>query len=172
MKYKIFLSIICCLSFYHSFSYSDSTIRSKDFSNLVGCWEGSLTYLDYTSNKPFTMPANIIVKDFKNKKKITYSLMYPKEPGANSLDTIFISTNGRVLNNEVIQTKNSFNKDSIEIVTERSGIDGNDNKPAVIRHTYILGKRSYSIKKEVQFVGQSQWILRNEYKFVRMKSCN
>lgn len=168
---RILLSIICCLSFCNSFSYSDSTITSKDLKNLTGCWKGSLTYLDYGTNKPFSMPANIIVKDFKNSNMIICSLIYPKEPAANSLDTIFISKDGRSINDEAIKTKRKFNRDSIEIVTEQSSIDGNDNKAAIIRHTYILGRSSYSIKKEVQFVGQTQWILRNEYKFMRAKNC-
>jgi hypothetical protein len=173
MKRRIILVTICCLSFCYSFSYSDSKIRSKDLKNLIGCWEGSLTYLDYSTNKPFSMPANIIVKDFKRSNTIICSLIYPKEPNANSADTIFISKDGRSLNNAAVKTKRSLGEDSLEIVTEIAGIDGNDHKDATIRHTYILGKNNYSTKKEVQFVGQTQWIVRNEYKFNRMKQpCN
>lgn len=171
MKYRILFSLIYCLSFYPSYSNSDSTIKPKDFKNLVGCWKGSLTYLDYTSNKPFSMPANIIVKDFKTNNNIICSFIYPEEPGANAPDTIFITKNGRYLNNEEIKTKKKFKRDSLEILTETEGIDGNDNKAAKIRHTYTLGRNTYSIKKEVQFIGQSQWIIRNEYKFIRIKPC-
>jgi hypothetical protein len=172
MKLRILVSMIYCLSFYHSFSYSDSTITSKEFKNLIGCWKGSLTYLDYTTNKPFSMPANIIVKDFTRSNIIVCSLIYPKEPSANSLDTISISKDGRLLNNEAIKTKRKLNEESFEIVTEITGIDGNDNKAAIIRHTYILGKNTYSVKKDVQFIGQTQWIVRNEYKFIRTKPCS
>ena len=171
MKLRIFLSIVYCLSFFNSFSFSDSTITSKDFKNLTGCWQGSLTYLDYSTNKPFSMPANIIVKDFKKNNIIVCSFIYPNEPKANALDTIFISKDGRLLNNEPIKTKRSFGNDSLEIVTEINGMDGNDNKAAIIHHTYIIGSSTYSIKKEVQFIGQTKWILRNEYKFIRVKPC-
>ena len=172
MKCRILLSMSFCLGFHYCFSFSDSTITSKDFKNLIGCWSGSLTYLDYSTNKPFSMPANINVKDFKKTNLIVCSLIYPKEPSANALDTIFISKDGRRLNNEPLKNKRKLDKDNLEIVTEINGIDGNDNKAAVIRHTYILGSSIYSIKKEVQFVGQTQWILRNEYKFIRVKPCN
>lgn len=118
------------------------------------------------------MPANLNVKDFKSSNLIVCSLIYPKEPGANSLDTIFISKDGRLLNKEPVKTKRKLDKDNLEIVTEINSIDGNDNKPAIIRHTYTLGSSTYSIKKEVQFAGQTQWILRNEYKFIRVKPCN
>ena len=169
MKRSILFSIICCLGFYNAYSYSDSTITPADFKTLIGYWEGSLTYLDYTSNKPFSMPANILVKDFKNSNLIICSLIYPKEPNANSLDTMFISEDGRLLNNDFVKIKSRYNNDSIKVVTEITGTDGNDNKGAIIRHTYILGKHSYSIKKEVQFVGQNQWILRNEYNLLRVR---
>jgi hypothetical protein len=171
MKFRILLSAIYCFSAYCSFAFSDSTVTSKEFKNLIGCWKGSLTYLDYSTNKLFSMPANIIVKDFKSSNLIICSLIYPEEPRANALDTIFISKDGRLLNNEAIKIKRSLNKDSFTIVTEISGIDGNDNKAAILRHTYILGKNSYSVKKEVQFTGQTQWIVRNEYKFIRTKPC-
>jgi hypothetical protein len=172
MKVKIFLSIVYCLSCFHSFSFSDSTVTSKDLKSLTGCWQGSLTYLDYGTGKPFSMPANIMVKDFKKSNMIICSFMYPEEPKANSMDTIFISKDGRSLNNEPIKTMRRLGKDSIEIVTAFTGIDGNDNKAAVIHHTYLLGKNTYSIKKEVQFAGQSQWIMRNQYRFIRVKPCN
>jgi hypothetical protein len=171
MKLRTLLCIIFCLSNYYSFSFSDSTIILKDLKSLIGCWKGSLTYLDYTTNKPFSMPADIIVNDFKKGNIIICSLIYPKEPSANSLDTISISKNGRLLNNESIKAKRKINKDSLEIITEITNIDGNDNKAAIIRHTYILGKNTYSVKKEVQFIGQTQWILRNESKFIRTNPC-
>lgn len=172
MKYSILACSIFCLCSYNSFSYSDSTVSPKDFKSLVGCWQGSLTYLDYSSNKPFSMPANIVVKEFKKGEPIVCAITYPKEPGANALDTIFISSNGRILNGETILTKRNLNKDSLEIITEVNGIDGNDDKAAITRHTYLIGKDTYSVKKEVKFVGEQAWVLRNEYKFVRTNPCN
>ena len=166
---------IFCLVFF-SFSqpckaYSDSTVHLKDFNNLIGCWQGNLTYLDYTSGKPFSMPANITVTNFKKTGHIVYSTSYPKEPNANSVDTLFISENGKRLNNEPVISKTNFNKDSLQVITEENAVDGNDHKPALIRHTYTLSRNSYSVKKEVLFMGEKQWILRNEYTFKRAKPC-
>jgi hypothetical protein len=171
MKYRILLSLFCSLGCYSAFSFSDSTITPKDFKNLIGCWQGSLTYLDYTTGKPFSMPANIMVKDFKDANNIIYSMTYPEEPKANSVDTLFISKDGRLLNNEPIKSNRLINKDSTEVVTEITGVDGNDHRAAIIRHTYMLGKDTYSVKKEVQFGGESRWIVRHEYRFSRTKPC-
>ena len=118
------------------------------------------------------MPADLVVKDFGNSNAIVYALIYPNEPKANSTDTLFISEQGRKLNNERITWKKKYKGDSLKIITAIPGIDGNDNKQAIIRHTYLLSSNTYSIKKEVQFTGQTQWILRNEYKFTRKTPCN
>ena len=40
----------------------------KDLENAVGIWEGKLTYLDYTSGKPFSMLANITIGLTQDKK--------------------------------------------------------------------------------------------------------
>jgi len=144
---------------------NDPAISAKDLKNLKGCWQGTITYLDYSSNKPFSMPANMEVKDFRETNTIIYSMIYPKEPKANATDTIFISGDGTKVNGEMIISKKIFRKDSLLIITESKGIDGNDNKPATFRHSYLLGKHTYSTKKEVQFTGEAPWILRNEYRF-------
>lgn len=169
---RILLIAVCCLSVHPSFSLSDSTIVPKDLKSLVGCWKGSLTYLDYTSNKPFSMPANMVVKDFTNSGIIVYALAYPEEPSANSTDTLFISADGKSVNNEPVTGKTKTANHGLEIITEINSVDGNDHKPCIIRHTYTLGKNTYSIKKEVLFTGQEKWILRNIYSFTRAAGCN
>lgn len=171
MKAIVIFSLVF-FSFSHPCkAYSDSTVSLNDFTNLIGCWQGSLTYLDYTSGKPFSMPANITVADFKKTGRIIYATSYPKEPNANSVDTILISENGKRLNNEPVISKTKLNKDSLQVITEETAVDGNDHKPALIRHTYTLSRNTYSVKKEVLFTGEKQWILRNQYTFSRAKPC-
>ena len=43
---------------------SQTTTRcsSNDLKQLTGFWKGTLTYLDYSSGKPYTMPANLEVQ--------------------------------------------------------------------------------------------------------------
>lgn len=67
-------------------------IIQKDFEKLIGTWQGSLTNLDYSSGKPYTMPANTEIKRIKNTNKFIFLNFYPNEASANSIDTISIST--------------------------------------------------------------------------------
>jgi hypothetical protein len=169
---KLFgLILILCLGYFNADAFSDSTVSSKELKHLAGCWQGSLTYLDYSTGKPFTMPADIVVRDFGNSNSIIVSFLYPKEPKANGNDTLRISPDGRTFNGKPVKSKQWIDKDSLEIITEIAGRDGNDNKPVVIRHTYILSDKTFLQKKEVKFTGETKWILRNEYKFMRKEHC-
>lgn len=137
------------------------SFQVKDLSTSVGNWEGKLTYLDYTSGKPYTMVANINISLTDHKTGYIMGYEYPKEPEANSKDTTYLVD--KLFGKEKIV---SFKKDAnngFRLVTEITGEDGNDHKKAILRHTYLLISNTYSIMKEVKFEESDVWIKRNEY---------
>lgn len=144
-------------------------LTKEDLKQLSGCWEGSLTYLDYSTNKPFSMPANYNISPIEKSNTFKVVVTYPKEPEANSIDTIFISANGNEIDGEIITSKRVLSDKSFEIITEQKGKDGNDDKPATFRFTYLLSAENYSKKKEVKFDDGEDWIMSHEYKFKRCK---
>jgi hypothetical protein len=142
-------------------------VTVKDFEPAFGTMKGTLTYLDYTSGKPFTMPAIIILSaGTSGSGTIIRSLSYPEEPKANGTDTIIISAGGTMIDDEKLVSR-SVNAAQTEIITERDGIDGNDRRKAKIRHIYSISNTVFRIRKEVRFEGTDQWIQRNEYRFSR-----
>ncbi len=137
------------------------SFQIKDLSSSLGSWEGKLTYLDYSTGKPYTMLANILISLTENKSGYIMGYEYPKEPLANSKDTTYVTD--KLFGKEKIV---EFSKDvngGFTLVTEIEGEDGNDNKKAMLRHTYHLKLNTYSIIKEVKFEGGDKWIKRNEY---------
>jgi hypothetical protein len=144
-----------------AFSVNAQSLQVKDLSNSVGSWEGKLTYLDYSTGKPYTMSANINISLTENKNGYIMSYAYPKEPQANSKDTTYIMNNlfGK---DKIVEFKKATDG-GFTLVTEFAGEDGNDNKKATLRHTYILKLNTYSIIKDVKFEGTDKWIKRNEY---------
>lgn len=156
--------VFCLISLYSTLAQKNSTISNKDFNLLIGSWQGSLTYIDYSSNKPYTMQADIDIKQIGTTNKYTFANTYPKEPNANSMDTMVISKDGKMINEQIVKSIKKFN-DRLEIITEVLKTDGNENKPALLRHTHIIDKDVYINRKDVQFVGQKAWIKRNEYKY-------
>jgi len=137
------------------------SLHVRDLSSSVGAWKGKLTYLDYSSGKPYTMLANIKISLTENKNGYIMGYEYPNEPHANSKDTTFINDNlfGK---DKIIEFKKAANG-GFTLITEFEGEDGNDHKKATFRHTYILKSNTYSIIKDVKFEGTDKWIKRNEY---------
>lgn len=144
-----------------------SKITSKEFQQILGKWNGKLTYLDYQSNKPYEMPADLEILQIGNSNKFRFINSYPNESSVNSIDTVAINDNGKKIDNEFIKSKRKLSDGSLEVITEIPGTDGNDNKPALIRHTYLIGKEKFEVKKEVRFTGTTDWILRHTYTYTR-----
>ena len=137
------------------------SVQIKDLSASVGSWEGKLTYLDYSSGKPYTMSANIKISLTEDKTGYVMTYEYPNEPQANSMDTIYVT--GQFFGKEKIVGFQRAANGGFTFVTEQEGEDGNDSKKATLRHTYQLKSTTYSITKEVKFEGTELWINRNEY---------
>jgi len=142
-------------------SLNAQTFQVIDLQKAVGFWEGKLTYLDYSSGKPFTMLANIQLSLTQDKKGYITSYEYPKEPHANSKDTIYVF-NKLFGKDPIVEFKKEEDGD-FKFVTEIVGEDGNDHKKAVLRYIYQLNSNFYSITKEVKFDNSDKWIKRNEY---------
>jgi hypothetical protein len=77
-----------------------------------------------------------------------------------------ISKDGAMLDGAMVVSKEKSGG-ILHLVTERSGVDGNEHKKAIIKHIYIISKKTFSNRKEVRFEGDEKWILRNEYKMNR-----
>jgi hypothetical protein len=146
---------------------SEVKLSVNDFKPAEGRFEGSLTYLDYKSGKPYTLPAKIMIAINENNRNIIFSYEYPNEPKANGNDTLRISKDGTLLDNAIVIQKKINADSSLQIITEREGKDGNDNQIAVLRHTYIISNKVFINRKEVRFKGEVNWIKRNEYHFTR-----
>lgn len=144
---------------------SQNSISPHDLEPLKGEWAGSLTYIDYSSGKPYTMPANVRVSQGKNEYQLVLFYSYPKEPKANKKEKIKISSDGAQLNNHPVMSKQKLPKGQIEITTEYSGKD--NNKAALIRNIYTLGKDVFIMKKVVKFENSEDWLERNIYSFSR-----
>lgn len=140
-------------------------VKPKDLKGLVGCWTGSLTYLDYSSNASYSMPADLVVTASGSPDAWLCANVYPDEPDANSADTLRLTDKGRKLNGETVTARRRTPDGALEIVTEQAGTDGNEDQKATMRRTYTLGNGKYACRKEVRFEGKAEWILRHEYAY-------
>ena len=143
------------------------SVSVKDFKPAFGKWKGTLTYLDYTSGKPYTMSCNITVSPVNaTPLQLVIAYEYPDEPKANGNDTLVISRDGKMIDDGTVIVKEKI-EGLLRVITAKNGVDGNESRKAQIRFIYEAGKKSFSIRKEVKFEGEEKWILRNEYKMAR-----
>ena len=161
MKTKLFY-VLLLISLYGT---AQTKISSDELNSLMGEWTGSLTYMDYSTNEPFSMPANVTVKPGKNDNQILLFYEYPNEPQANSKGKVTVSKEGSAINgNPLVSSENLENGDT-QFTTESSGKDNNEK--ALIRNIYVIGEKRFIIRKEVKFDSSDEWLQRNEFKFER-----
>ena len=159
-KISLLLSFVFLLFFTHA-----QPFQIMDLKQSVGHWEGSLTYLDYSTGKPYTMSANISISLTNDQKGYIMGFEYPKEPHANAADTSYVA-NGIFGQEKIVSFKKEPSGD-FALITEKFGEDGNDHQKATLRHNYHLKGNAFSISKEVKFDGTDKWIKRNAYQFIK-----
>lgn len=168
-KVVTIIPIFCLLNTFFANAQNTTALSSKDFNLLTGTWQCTLTYLDYSSNTLYSMPAKAEIRQIATSNQYIFYNTYPDEPKANSADTVTISGDGKNLDKETVKKISNADDGNIEITTELSATDGNDNKPALIRHTYIAGNKTLTIRKEIKFKGENNWIKRNEYNYTKQQ---
>jgi hypothetical protein len=163
MQKFAFAFFMLLISMHFAFAQTPTKVSIQNFKPAFGKWEGALTYLDYGSGKPFSMPANIAISG--KGKQLFFENSYPDEPEANETDTVTIASKGTIFDGEKVVSKRKLADGNLEIITEIRGVDGNDSKPARMRHTYTLGTNVYVVRKDVLFEEETKWIMRHEFRY-------
>lgn len=164
MKTVIFIFIFS-LALIVSASAQTAKISAKDLKPLEGRqWVGDLTYLDYTSKKKTSIKSNVTITRANDLTWI-FDMQYPLEPNANSKDETKLSADGRTFDGETVIERIELPDGILKIVTTKPGKD--DNRDSTFRHVYLIGKKSFSIKKEVKFDGSAEYFERNTYSWTR-----
>lgn len=147
------------------------TISPDTFKNLIGCWQGTLNYSGTVIRKPYTTTATLIVKQIDTSSAFELLHVYTQEePDEEVADTITIAKDGSKINNGTITSTQYTTDGNLEIITEFPGFDHDNNKAAIIRQTYTIGKQQFTYKKDVRLEGQTEWLERQEFTYIR-KAC-
>ena len=162
-----FLIAFACVLFISTFASGQSTVKAKDLKMLEGPkWTGTLTYLDYRSNKKTSIKSNLTVSRKSKEPPVwTFSYEYPDEPKANDSSEAILKDGGKSFFGETVVEKKYLPGKTLRMVTTQPGTD--NNRKALFRYTYLVTSKTLSIKKEVQIEGSSDWFQRNEYSWTR-----
>ncbi|MBK8610083.1 MAG: hypothetical protein IPL84_09070 [Chitinophagaceae bacterium] len=142
------------------------SVGQADLEKIRGQWTGSLTYLDYTSNKSETVQASLEVS-MKNKTVFMFAYSYPNEPGRGGKEKFKLSENGSKINNMKVIERIEQPEGGYKIVLEEKGKDGNEGRTAIFRHIFEKKDQQLTITKMVKFEGTDDFFQRNQYQFKR-----
>ena len=164
---KILFLLIVTATLVCTASAQVAKLSDKDLKPLEGkTWVGDLTYRDYTSKKKTSIKSNVIITRSKTDKLAwTFDMQYPLEPGANNKDEVKLSADGSVFDGEKVVERTNLQDGMLRVVTTKPGQD--DHRAATFRHTYLISKKSFSMKKEVKFDGENEFFERNTYNWKR-----
>ena len=146
----------------------NAVVTAEDLAALEGSkWTGTLSYVDYSSNKKTSIKSALLVKKSADKSNTwIFDYEYPDEPKANGSSVITLADGGKIFNEQIVVEKVAGNAEApMRIVTTKPGTD--NDKKALFRYTYLVSRRSLTIKKEVQLDGSSEWFERNTYAWTR-----
>ncbi len=137
-------------------------LKPTDLSGLTNKkWTGTLSYLDYGTEKLVQIKTELtVVASIKEKGVYVWVTKYPLEPSHNSIDKIIISKDGSSIDGETVKNRAMLADGTLKFVTERVGSD--NNKKALFRFTYLIGKNQFTRKKEVSYNDGKNWFTRNE----------
>ena len=164
---KVLIAVVFAAASLLTILLGSPSIKDTDLQPLIGGqWVGTLTYLDYGKNKKVSIPVTLnVTKSTKDQSTWIFDFRYPDEPKANNIQEVTLTDNGRTLDGETVVERIKLPGKTVKIVTEKSGQD--NNKPAVLRYTYLISPKNFSIRKEVRYEGVTELFERNEYRWTR-----
>lgn len=176
MKHFIYTCLFICFILNCNSGFGQSTtpptlersISSTEYLSLIGNWSGTLTYIDYSSNKPYTMPVEYKISQGKNELILLIDVNYPNETSANKKAKLNRSADGTHIDKHPIVSKEKLDNDALKFITEYTGKD--NNQKSTIRLIYTLGDNVLTIQKKVQYPGNVEWKTRNTFSFKRVKN--
>lgn len=159
--------VLAALAFLMVGCTGPAKLTPADIDQLSGpTWRGTLTYLDYTSNKPTTIPSSLsVARAAATPNAWDFAFGYADEPKADNRNTLILSANGRTFAGETVVERAEIPGGGLRIITTEQGKD--DNKPATLRYVYTITSREFSITKFVKYPDSSDEIERNTYRWSR-----
>lgn len=163
--FVVFLVSFISVSAQNDKAATNDIVTPQQLALLIGDWEGTLTYLNYSDNTEVSIKAKLKAAEGENETQLAMTNIYPDEPGHGGSYTLSITKNGSRLNKSRIVSSKQLADGTTEIMTIRKGRD--DGKRSRIRITYLIAPKDLVVRKEVLFKGATEWLKRNQYTYTR-----
>lgn len=140
------------------------SVTSNEFQQLVGEWDGSLTYVDYRDDKSnIKLKCNMIASWKGNKGTIKIGFTEPNGKIIYDKVKLNLLKQGKVVkfDGEKYQVNSLKKVKGFQLVM--SCISKDNNRVADIKQFLNINESSITITKKVKYKGTEDFFLRNEY---------
>ncbi|MBF9237976.1 DoxX family protein [Hymenobacter sp. BT683] len=145
-------------------------LTGAELSDALADWQGTLTYLNYTSQRTVTL--NTVLRGQMTRPDqllLRFDYEEPNKTHVFGTDTLAFLADGAQVRwdgiDYLVQSKEWLPSQTLRLVLEGQGQD--DNRAATIRKTLTLSPHRFIVKKEVRFSPDSAFLQRNQYSFAR-----
>lgn len=133
-------------------------------------WRGTLTYLDYGTQKAVVLNTGVRGEmSSVNRLILRFDYEEPNKTHVFGADTLAVAPDGTHVRWDgtdfAVKAKQWLPDQTLRLVLEGPGRD--DNRPVTIRKTLVLNPHLLTIRKQVQFAADTAFIQRNSYQFTR-----
>ncbi|MBS1723253.1 MAG: hypothetical protein JSS66_09910 [Armatimonadetes bacterium] len=129
-------------------------------------WRGTLTYLDYSSNKHTTIKSTLVVERVAGgPTSWMWYFGYTDESSHDSGQTLELKFDGKRFDDESVVSRKMLPQRRVEVVTQSRGKD--NDRPATMRHVYRIGDDEFSLQLLVRYDGTNQFFERHIYRWKR-----
>lgn len=149
------------------FGQSDPKLSSEDLQFLNGLYTGTLTYTDYTSEEIVTL--QLVCNTYLKNDQLAQSILINEWGGNYEQSYTYKVKNGTIDGHQMDQIEIDREKKMIKVVYTRKGQDGNENRPCTFKYTLVGDVHQYSITKQVKFDDETDYFIRNQYRFNRLQ---
>lgn len=168
---RIGLVLLALLATWTATGLAQSSLEDFDF--LLGDWEGELEYLDYQDDETLVrLPTTMRCEPSETGMSLMLAYTYGEPDGrrvdgrealrpADQEGELYFDGRWRV-----VEASFDPEADRYQVVLGREGMD--NERPAVIRKTILLTGGELTITKEVLYDGESEYLQRNQHRFVRL----
>lgn len=145
-------------------THAQAEVRPELLAQLAGDMAGHLTYVDYSSGEEVRIPATLRVEPLSDRSwRVTFN--YPDEPNMLSIDTMVLSSDGRMVDDMEVMEVSDPLYPPVRIVLEHDGTD--NDQPARIRRTWTIGATTCTLRKGVRTAASDDFRQRHLYTFAR-----
>ncbi len=171
MKSLLSILFICLSMALYSQNNSNNRglIYNKDLKMLIGTWTGNMVYTDpKKNNQQFTLPTKLVITDKIDSLSVIF--FYTNSDGNDVSDTcslcIYDAEDKLKIDGELYDLVSTIRKGpTAQVVGEKQGFD--DKRVADLRQTILFGPNNLKITKEVRFMENEFFFIRNRSIFTR-----